>query len=176
MRSRHRVVTIVMALALAGMTAFSGLVQGKDQATFGVTVLGGGGLTAWLEGSAIRPFVASADGRDPMDGTLVVTVIDERGLATGWNVLVGAGPLPGIDGIASMALVPGPMSVVQGNPDLRGHNVFAVEPVTAWATRLWSSAPAFGDGEYDLVLDGRMGAGSGDHTATIIITISGVSP
>jgi hypothetical protein len=113
-----------------------------------------------------------------LDGCLILRVLDERGSATGWNVSMSTMDSSGPDGhlgADQLALSPGSVSMVRGNPDLASHTTFSVEPVRTGPTWIWSVPDLSGDGEYDLTL-GVPGDQHRNYLYTVLVNINGAAP
>ena len=185
MNLRHRLTAVAGSAALLGLTLVSGLAQLEDEATVDIEILGGGPLSVSIAESPSGGFSDVSYNFDDQDstGTLVVTVVDERGIASGWSVFVAADDFSGtsgIVGIENLDLVPGVIDHQRGNIDLSGQQTFPVAPMSSANTLLWSASEDFGDGDYDLPLAGTLtipgGTLVGTYTSTLTVTINGATP
>lgn len=181
MTMRQRILAVVGAAALLVGTLSTGLGYDDDYVdTSSVTILPGP-LTAMLTWAS---FEEQSEGMsvNSLDGYLTLRVLDERGYATGWNVSMSAmdysGP-GGHIGAGQLALSPGSVSMVRGNPDLASHSTFSVDPMYTNPTWIWSVPDLSGDGEYDLTFGGTLdmpGDQDRNDIYTVIVNIDGVAP
>ncbi len=175
MRLRQRILTVVGALVVLGATVTTGVgYEDSYRDTSSVTILPGP-LRAFLTWAPAGDYPDSV-GMDGQQGHFTLRVLDERGSVAGWTISVStvdhAAPGP-------LALSPGPVSTVRGNPDLSGHATFRVDPVRAIPSLVWSVPRHAGDGEYTLPLIGTPGPTVGQHANapyTIIVNLNSVAP
>lgn len=181
MTPRQRILAVVGALALLGATLSTGLGSGDDHVDTSSVTIHPGPLTANLTWVSLdgQPEGTSVAGQD---GYFTLRVLDERGYATGWNVSVSTIGYPGSGGNlgpGQLALWPGAVSIVQGNPNLAGHVTFCVDPLRKSPALVWSVPYLSGDGEYALPLGvtPAMPADHQRHTSyTVIVNIDGIAP
>lgn len=76
----------------------------------------------------------------------------------------------------TLALSPGPLSVVRGDPDLAGHSLFEPAAGSTAGFPIWSAANHFGDGEYALPVHISVPATVEVTAASLILTIRGTAP
>jgi hypothetical protein len=183
MTLRQRLLAMAGALLLLAASLSGGRSQHADQASISITILPGSPLVASLSNPLSDDVVAASRSLRDHDesGTLVLTVVDLRGLANGWTIQVAAQDFSssnGHIGAGSLALHPERISVLEGNPDLTGHSLS--DPLRASTTgmTLWSTANQFGDGAYDLSIDVAMTL-PGNAVAgiyTVMLTIGSSAP
>lgn len=181
MTRRQRIMAVVGALAILGVTLTTGSGHGDGHVgESSVTILPGPLVTTltWVsfEEHSLGP------GGESQNGYLVLRVLDERGYATGWNVSLSTTDSVHASnnlGTGQLTLSPGAVSLVRGNPDLAGHATFEVDPVRTTPALLWSAPQHSGDGEYDLPLASTHGLPGGQHRNypyTVIVHIGGSAP
>lgn len=184
MTLRQRLLALVGATALMGLTLVSGASQPDDQAHISVTITGGP-LLGYLS-SASGGYPAATDPEDSdgsASGTLGLRVLDERGLATGWTVWLAtknySGP-GGHIGTDQLTFSAGSIAVIGGNANLTGQTTATTGGFGTPDEMRWISAPHFGDGEYDLPLNGTLrlpgSARSDAYTYTVIVNVIGLAP
>ena len=181
MTQRQHILAMVAALALLGATLSTGSGYGDDHIdTSSVTILPGP-LRAMLTWASFQEQPAGT-AENSQHGYFMLRVLDERGYATGWNISLSTMDYSGSDGhlgADQLALSPGDVSMVRGNPNLAGHSTFSVAPMRTNPSLLWSVPNRSGDGEYDLRLTATLGVPGDQHTSflyTLIVTIDGVAP
>jgi hypothetical protein len=175
MKPRHLVFACAGAMLLLGTMFVNGLAQSHVGVPLSVTIEGGAPLstTVTFESSMIV-----SDGKRL--GLLNVTVLDPRGLASGWSVVVETQghfrpeePVLEHSGELASALV----VVRQGNGELGGHSIVLFGTVAPVDSLRWSAARSFGDGEYVLSLVGAVRApAEGAGQLTLYVTLSGSAP
>lgn len=181
MTRRQRILAVVGALALIGATLSTSVGHRDDGVdTSSVTILPGP-LVATLTWTSFEKRFACT-GTEGQNGYLVLRVLDERGYATGWNVSMSAADSSGSNhqsGNSHLALVPGAVSAVRGNPDLAGHATFGIDPLRTSPSLLWTVPNVSGDGEYELPLvsaPGLPGVQCLSDLYTIVVNIGGGAP
>ena len=181
MTTRQRILAVVGAVALLGATLSTGSGYGDDPVDTSSVTIHPGPLAAILTWASFEE-QSGGMGVNDLNGHLVLRVLDERGYATGWNVSMStmdySGPGGHMGGVR-LALSPGSVSLVRGNPNLASHATFSVDPVRTSPSLLWSVPDLSGDGEYDLPLGGTLGMPGGQHRndiLTVIVNINGVAP
>lgn len=177
----QRLLAVVVALALFGAPISTSQGKSVDSVDTSSVTIFPGPLTASFTWAS---FDVPADevSVQTLDGYLVLRVLDERGSVTGWTVSVStmdySGP-GGHLGADQLALSPGPVTTVRGNPDLAGHATVDIGSLRTSPARVWSVQYHAGDGEYDLALAGTLGMPvnqPGTHVYTLIVSIDGLAP
>ncbi len=185
MNLRNQLIALIGSVAMFGPTMMSSVAQLEDKTTVEIQIVGGGSLSVSISESLAGGFsdVSYNFTKQLSAGTLVVTVVDERGIASGWNVFVSADDFSGSSGvidIQSLDLIPGQIDHQRGNVDLDGLTTFPVAPVSTGNTLFWSASGNFGDGEYNLPLVGifsiPVGTLVGVYTSTLTVTVSDAMP
>lgn len=185
MALRRHFLATVMAATLLSASFLSSLGQDSHHTTFSVSILGGGTIAASLStepqtgfGSHNQDFMA--DERSAT-GPLFLTLLDMRGFASGWTVLIGTedfrSPARHI-GADALTLSPGAIFLRQGNPDFTGLSVFETGRMSTASMPMWSATPRFGDGEYVFTLDGSLSLPDTHNIGvyTFMVTIQGTAP
>ena len=143
-RCPHWLPGLALALVLLALPPGVTTAEGTRVTGLEVTVRPGPPLAAWLslapgEWDEIR---------------VEVSVRDERGLATGWTVVISA-PQSTPSCLHHLTLVPRSVRALAGNPHLIGIATHTVDAQGATASRLLEARPGHGDGVYALALGVR---------------------
>jgi hypothetical protein len=177
MKRRQYVLAIIGALSLMSPSLLTGLSHSHQQAWFSVEVRYGGPIEAYA--SFLPTTTSSNVDSDP--GSMVISVLDERGSASGWTVVFASRatffPQETTD-VDSQILVAGVIEVHQGNRELAGHSIQAFGSVAVIDSVRWTTVPQSGDGQYALTLEGTTpsanGGSSGAHI--VVVTMYGSAP
>jgi hypothetical protein len=174
MKLRQCLVATIGAVALMGTFLPVVIVHSQAQQYLSVEIRGGRPLEAHV--SVLHPLNGGNAGIAP--DSLVISVLDERGLASGWTVVFETRTAFSLreqpDADPVLPLHQG-IEVLQGNPELAGQTVHRFRAGQTTDSLSWTAANRFGDGHYALTLEGTPSPGLA-ATHTLFTTMCGSAP
>lgn len=174
MKLRPLVLATLGAMALVSSSLLTGLGHSREQVSLSVEVGGGRPMQAYT--SFLYSYTEGVI--EPNSGYIVFSVLDERGLASGWSVVFDSRrtvDLPETLTLDSAIPIAQGIQVRQGNSVLDGHSIEMIGSTMRTDTLRWTTEQSFGDGEYDLVLLSTMLVPN-DEVHTLFVTMCGSAP
>lgn len=186
MHLRKSLVASAGAAVLIASTAIAGAAQTapSDATDVDIEVTSQGVLSVSVEEVNAFDDIQYSFQDQTVNGTLRVTVTDERGTAEGWSFNLRAEDFTGTAGgpgdsfpVSGLGLSFGGTSVVTGNPDTTGISGFGVGSVSSTGQRIADASNGYGNGQYRLLYPGELDI-PGDtlvDTYTSTVTVEAVS-
>jgi hypothetical protein len=174
------------AAALIASTTIAGTAQvvPSDSTDVDIAVTSTGVLSVKVEETGAFDDIEYSFQDQTVDGTLRVTVTDERGSAEGWTFNLRADDFEGTsagpgDSFSAngMSLSYGGVSTVAGNPDTAGISGQGIGSVSGTGQQIANAGRGYGNGKYRLSYPGQLTI-PGDtlvDTYTSTVTVEAVS-
>ena len=186
MSLRKKFLATAGAAALIVSTTIAGAAQTvpSDSTDVDIAVTSTGVLSVKVEETRAFGDIEYSFQDQTVNGTLRVTVTDERGSAEGWTFNLRADDFTGKPGgpgdsftVNGMSLTYGGVSTVAGNPNTSGISGSGIGSVTSTGSQIATASRGFGNGKYRLSYPGQLTI-PGDtlvDTYTSTVTVEAVS-
>jgi hypothetical protein len=132
----------------------------SDNAVVQITAVPNAGLSASITGVTF-PSVQYSFTDTTRTGSFLITALDNRGSALGWNIVLSASNFSNANNtrsfpVGQLSLAAGSVATNAGNPNVTGQTSVAQTPVTTGGAKIWSAAAGSGDGQYTLTSVGTL--------------------
>ena len=164
------------ALLFSAVMGVSGATS--DDAVVEITALPDAGLSASITGVAFADVPYSFE-NTTRTGSFVITALDNRGTAAGWNIILSADDFKNEDesrsfGAGQLSLAAGTIVTNAGNSDTSGLQTFASANASADGAKIVNAAVGSGDGQYTVTSVGTLVVPGGTlvDTYSSLVTVS----
>jgi hypothetical protein len=181
MNLRHRIAATVGAAALAAIAVIPGYAATTSSADVDVDVNTIDGSTVSVQIAETTPFndvTYNLTTAQTSSGALTVTVLDNRGTATGWNVTLKATDFIRSNtavgsniAVSNFNLTPGAPTRTSGVGAIPT-TTFTQLPVQSTSNPLWTANNNQGDGQFALPLSGSLNVPAGTLVDTYTSTVT----
>jgi hypothetical protein len=162
MSQLRRLIGITAGFALLFTMALGASAANSDDAVVEITALQNAGLSASITAVTFDdvPYSFTDTTRT---GQFVITALDNRGTAAGWNIVLSASDFTNDGDTRSfpaeqLSLAAGTIVTNTGNSDVASphQQTFPVVEASETGAKIWNAAAGFGDGQYTLTSVGTL--------------------
>jgi hypothetical protein len=155
-----RLLSLLFGLGIVIASVGSATAATSDNAVVQITAISNAGLSASITGVTF-PSVEYSFTDTTRTGSFVITALDNRGTALGWNIVLSATNFSNTAEtrsfpVGQLSLAAGSIATNAGNTTLTGQSTFAQIPVTTVGGKIWNAAVGSGDGQYTMTSTGTL--------------------